>query len=83
MHIARFPEGEFFFFFLTIGPWIGFLSLTVMKNHPICTFINVILVRNKNCEFLQNLGTDSHVTLSVEASWMVTLFPLKQRKFTV
>ena len=41
-----------------------------------------IIVRNENCEFLQNLYTDFLVALSLETPWVFTLFPLKQRKLT-
>ena len=34
-----------------------------------------IIVRNENCEFLQNLYTDFLVALSLETPWVFTLFP--------
>ena len=40
-----------------------------------------IIIKNENCEFLQNLCTDILVAaLSLETPWVSTLFPLKQRK---
>ena len=63
--------------------WL-FLSLAVRKIHQILhIYINVIRVKNDNCEFLQNLCTDLLVALSVQTPWMFPLFPLKQRKSTV
>ena len=41
-----------------------------------------IIVKNENCEFLQNLCTDNLVALSLETPWVITLFSLKQRKLT-
>ena len=41
-----------------------------------------IIVKNENCEFLQNLCTDFLVALSHETPRVLTLFPLKQRKLT-
>ena len=54
--IARFPDGEFF------DNWRMdrlFLSLTVReKIIKFYTYINVIRVKNENCEFLRNLCAD-------------------------
>ena len=53
--------------------WL-FLSLAVRKIHQILhIYINVIRVKNDNCECLQNLCTDFLVALSVEIPWMFTL----------
>ena len=79
-HIGCFPDGERFY------NWHMdrlFLSLAVRKKSSSYAYIDVIRVKNENCEFLQNLCADFLVALSVETPWLFTLFPLKQRKFTV
>ena len=43
----------------------------------------MICVKNENCEFLQKLCTDFLVALPDETPCMFSLFPQKQRKFTV
>jgi len=42
--------------------------------------MNLIRVKNENCEFLQNLCRDFLVNLSVETPWMFTLFPPETKK---
>ena len=58
-----------------------FLSLALRKKSSNFThaLINVIRVKNENCEFLQNLCTDFLAALSVGfvSPWMFYLFPLK------
>ena len=80
-YIGRVPDGEFF------DNWHMdrlFLCLALRKKiSKFYTYIDVIRVKNENSEFLQNLFTHFLVALSVESPWMFTLFPLKQRKFTV
>ena len=56
-HIGRVPDAEFFS--LTIGTWLGFsFFLLLVKTTKLYAYINAIRVKNKNCEFLQNLSTD-------------------------
>ena len=55
---------------------MGFFFLSLLgKNIKCYTYINVIRVKNENCEFLQNLWTDFLVTSSVETPWMFTVSP--------
>ena len=77
----RVPDGEFFLN-LAHGQDFSFSrrQQKIIKFH---TYINVIRVKNENCEFLRKLCTDFLVPLPVETPWILTLLPQKQRKFTV
>ena len=46
------------------------------------TYVNMICVKNENCELHRKLCSDFLAALPVETPWMFTLFSPEQRKFT-
>ena len=64
---------------MTSLEWHGAFSFSrcwekIIKVYTYIT-IDVIRVKNENCEFLQNLCTDFLGALSVKTPWVFTLFP--------
>ena len=64
--------------------WITLVRGLIWEIHSLTLMIScVIRVKNETCEFFQISCTDFLVTSSVGTAWMSTLFPLKQRNFTM
>ena len=66
-------------FLSTIGTWIGFFFLSLLgKIIKFYKYINIILVKNETCEFLQNSCTDFLVDFQLELLGCLLCFPKKK-----